>query len=136
MRKLQKICFLFLLLTAALLSGCAKSIDKQSSSEPESSVSSAAEAAPVTIGFEATDLEGNAVSSDVFAQSKLTMLNVWATYCGPCLNEMPELDELATEYDGADFQLIGIISDVMEGEDQSQAKSLVQETGADYPTCF
>jgi len=87
----------------------------------------------VTISFETTDLEGNTVSSDVFSQSKLTMLNVWATYCNPCLSEMPDLGELAVEYDGKDFQVIGIVSDVMESEDQALAESLVQETGANYP---
>lgn len=77
-------------------------------------------------------MEGNTVSSDIFSQSKLTMINVWATYCGPCLNEMPELGELAAEYESEEFQLIGIVSDVFEGGDQSLAESLIQQTGADY----
>ena len=63
-------------------------------------------------GFEAHDMEGNAVSSEIFAQSKITMVNVWATYCNPCLNEMPALGELAQAYDAGDFQIIGIISSV------------------------
>lgn len=89
--------------------------------------------------FEAQDMEGNAVTSDVFSQSKLTMINVWATYCNPCLSEMPELGELAGEYDSADFQLIGIVSDVQEGaseEKANKAASLVEKTGADYPHLF
>lgn len=60
------------------------------------------------------------------------MVNVWATYCNPCLNEMPGLGELAAEYDPSEFQLIGIVSDVWEGEDQTLVEELVQETGADY----
>ena len=61
------------------------------------------------------------------------MVNVWATYCNPCLREMPGLGELAEEYDGSEFQIIGIVSDVMEGEDQTLVETLVQETGAAYP---
>lgn len=47
--------------------------------------------------------------------------------------EMSKAVELAVEYDGKDFQVIGIVSDVMESEDQALAESLVQETGANYP---
>jgi len=60
------------------------------------------------------------------------MVNVWATYCNPCLSEMPGLGELAAEYDAEKFQIIGIVSDVLEGEDQELAESLIEETGADY----
>ena len=72
--------------------------------------SSERESEPVYITFEGIDLEGNAVSQDIFSQSKLTMVNVWATYCNPCLNEMPGLGELAAEHDAEEFQLIGIVS--------------------------
>jgi thiol-disulfide isomerase/thioredoxin len=94
--------------------------------------SSERESEPVYITFEGIDLEGNAVSQDIFSQSKLTMVNVWATYCNPCLNEMPGLGELAAEHDAEEFQLIGIVSDVMEGEDQTLVENLVQETSANY----
>lgn len=86
--------------------------------------------------FEARDMDGNTVTSDVFSQSKLTMINVWATYCSPCLNEMPGLGELAQEYASEDFQLIGIISDVTEGADakaEDYAAKLISLTGAAYP---
>ncbi len=60
------------------------------------------------------------------------MINVWATYCNPCLREMLDLGELAAEYNPAELQLIGIVSDVMEGEDQALAEVQVQQTGANY----
>lgn len=87
------------------------------------------------ITFEAKDMDGNTVSSDIFSESKLTMVNVWATYCNPCLSEMPGLGELAGEYDSKDFQIIGIISDVQEGVDQEgmdYVSALIEWTGADY----
>lgn len=86
--------------------------------------------------FEGQDVEGNTFSSDVFAESKITMINVWATYCNPCLSEVPGLGELAEEYEPADFQIIGIISDVQEGADDralEYVSELIEQTGADYP---
>ena len=94
------------------------------------------ETGTIYIAFEGTDLEGNMVSQAVFTQSKFTMVNVWATYCNPCLSEMPGLGELAAEYDRSEFQLIGVISDVREGEDQALAKSLVQGSARTTPTCW
>lgn len=92
------------------------------------------EAGPVS--FEGQDTEGNIISSAVLSESKLTMVNVWATYCNPCLREMPGLGELAKEYDAGDFQIIGIISDVQEGASEKAleyAVGLIEQTGADYP---
>lgn len=95
--------------------------------------SASEEAQPYIISFEATTTEGATVTSDIFADSKLTMINVWATYCNPCLSEMPDLGAIATEYDKADFQMIGVVSDVMSDaaqEDIDYANELIAETGA------
>jgi thiol-disulfide isomerase/thioredoxin len=47
------------------------------------------------ISFETTDLAGNTVrSEDIFGENALTMVNLWGTYCGPCIGEMPDLEEL------------------------------------------
>ena len=88
------------------------------------------------ITFEATTTDGEVWNSDKFANSKLTMINVWGTYCNPCLSEMPDLGELAAEYDPALFQIVGVVSDVMEGDSEDNienAKQLIAETGANYP---
>lgn len=149
MNKPYKI-LLGILLPLTLLCGCARNsgspevalqTETGASGEPaiqeespsEAAPSSEEEAAPVFITFEGTDLEGNTVSQENFSQSKLTMVNVWATYCNPCLREMPGLGELAAEYDRSEFQIIGVVSDVTEGEDQTLVESLVQQTGAQYP---
>ncbi len=146
MNKLYKTFLYLLVLSLVLLSGCGGDSGKlttgnapetapasESQEAPPSEDSSLEEeAAPIYITFEGKNLEGNVVSQDVFSQSRLTMVNVWATYCNPCLNEMPGLGELAAEYDRSEFQLIGIVSDVREGEDLSLVESLVQETGANY----
>lgn len=86
--------------------------------------------------FESTTVDGEALTSECFADSKLTMLNVWATYCGPCLEEMPYLGEISAAYDKAEFQIIGAVSDVQEGakaDTIAEAKELITQTGANYP---
>lgn len=86
--------------------------------------------------FEASTIDGEALTAECFGDSKLTMINVWATYCNPCLSEMPDLGEIAASYDTADFQILGIISDVMDEsgeEDIEYAKELINQTGANYP---
>lgn len=141
------------LMLAVFLSGCAdkeaelpqdgaagtsqdSAADAEEADAQDSAGGAGEEDSSAGIVFQGQDMEGNEVSSDILSQSKLTMINVWATYCNPCLSEMPELAQLPDEYAAGDFQLIGIISDVMEGADQKtmeQAKSLIEQTGADYP---
>jgi len=139
----------FLILTCFLLlgavTGCSGKTESKApvaeeTASPEAADDTAAENAGATdtdaVSFEASTLDKESVSSDIFGGSRLTMLNVWATYCNPCLNEMPELGELAKEYDPADFQLLGIISDVTKDSEENMltlAADLVDETGADYP---
>ena len=150
MNELRRISLASLALSLVLLCGCAgdrgaapaePALEVDAAGEPpapegepaEAEPSGEEEPAPIFITFEGTDLEGNTVSQDVFSQSKLTMVNVWATYCNPCLSEMPGLGELAAEYDPSEFQIIGVVSNVREGDDQALVESLVQETGANYP---
>ena len=64
--------------------------------------------------FTAQDLQGNGVSQSIFADYDLTMINVWATYCPPCLQEMPDLGKLSEEYKDKGVQVLGIVSDVMD----------------------
>lgn len=133
---------LFCILLIALPGGCAKKdppsrTPAEEGAAAEDPASGSEEAAlPGPVEFEAQALDGTSLSSDLFSESRITMVNVWATYCNPCLSEMPGLGELASAYDSGDFQLIGIISDVMEGADEKtlqKAADLVAQTGADYP---
>jgi len=105
-------------------------------SSGESTEESTEEPAPYILTFEATTTEGETITSDCLADSKLTMINVWATYCNPCLMEMPDLGEIAAEYDKSEFQILGIVSDVTTEDGQESvdyAKELIEETKADYP---
>ena len=41
-------------------------------------------------------------------KGKTVLLNVWATWCGPCRKEMPHLDKLSKDFSGKDFVILAI----------------------------
>lgn len=110
----------------------------QGTTDAQSGSAQTTEQAGVLSSFSATDLEGNTVDQSIFADYDLTMVNVWATFCGPCINEMPDLGELAQEYADKKVQIIGLVSDVLNtdgtiSEEQVQtARDIVEQTGANY----
>lgn len=136
--KLHKyICSLFLFSSLCIFNACGTSSQTtdDNASAPSAKVSGSlmdAVAKKKLLGdFTTTDIYGNAVTSDIFSEAPVTMVNVWATFCDPCIREMPDLGELATEYDGK-MQIIGIIADVQEAN-QETALEIIEYTKADYP---
>ena len=85
------------------------------------------------------DIYGNAVDASLIAGKKLVMVNVWATYCGPCLDEMEGLGNLAREMADKDMLLIGLVTDCSNGDftanekQTAAARVLAEERKADYP---
>ena len=88
--------------------------------------------------FTAQDLQGNGVNQEILAGKKLTMVNVWATFCGPCINEMPDLGALAQEYADKGVQIVGLLSDAnasdgsVSASQVELAQEIVDATGANY----
>ncbi len=78
--------------------------------------------------FATKDLNGNNVTSDVFSGKKLTVVNVWGTFCPPCIGEMPELGQWAREMP-EDVQIIGIVCDVAGKEDHEHLNLARKITG-------
>ncbi len=81
--------------------------------------------------FTTVDLDGNEVTEAIFAEKELTVVNVWGTFCGPCINEMPELALWEKELP-ENVQIIGIISDVNVGGDTTMARAIVEKTGITF----
>lgn len=87
------------------------------------------------------DLDGNeVVLGEMIAPNKVTMLNIWATFCGPCLNEMPDLAELEQQYKAQGFEIVGLTGDVVDNSSGdfkqniiADAHSIIEETGVKYP---
>lgn len=84
--------------------------------------------------FTATDLNGNTVTESIFSEKDLTVLNIWGTFCGPCIGEMPELGEWAAKMPD-NVQLLGLIIDINGEEDTEHrdlAVDITQKAGADF----
>lgn len=92
--------------------------------------------------FKTVDLDGNPVDESVFKNAKLTMVNVWATWCGPCKTELPHIAKVAEQYKDKGFQVLGMLSDAKVEEDESMkkasdevaqhAKQLLRDANATY----
>ncbi|MEO0574585.1 MAG: TlpA disulfide reductase family protein [Pseudomonadota bacterium] len=68
-----------------------------------------------------TDLRGDVV-----------MINFWATWCGPCREEMPLLDEMHSRYNRVGFSLLGVNID----DDPRRAEEMIESLGVTFPVVF
>jgi len=88
--------------------------------------------------FWTLDLEGNEITETIFSPYQLTLVNIWATFCSPCLQEMPALAELRNEFATKNVNIIGIVTDVYHSnqkifaENRNTANYIIAQTGADY----
>lgn len=111
--------------------------------QPEDTEEQSAEQSTEEGAFEKmslTNLAGDEIDKTIFEGHDLTVINVWATSCKPCLSEMPELAKLSDEYEqnGGQVQIIGLCTDLVDmnaNRVDSQielANQIVELTGADY----
>ena len=133
MKKISALCLAGILCLGLL--ACSSSEDSSSSDSSGTTKQETSENGfPVNMPeFSTTDMDGNKVTNDTFADYDLTVVNFWATYCNPCIDELPELAEWKKELPN-NVNLIGLLVDVDEkGSDQYKlAEKIIKETGADY----
>jgi peroxiredoxin len=65
-------------------------------------------------------------------RGNVVMINFWATWCGPCRQEMPLLDDLYSRYERVGFSLLGVNID----DDSSRAMQMAEELGVSFPVLF
>ena len=87
--------------------------------------------------FEMEDQFGNVHRLDDY-KGKVIFLNFWATWCGPCRNEMPEIQKLYEEYaaqgENAEVAVIGVAGPGMGGEgSREEITAFMEENGYTYP---
>lgn len=83
--------------------------------------------------FSMQDIEGETYTQEMFADYDLTMVNVFTTWCTPCVNEIPDLEKLGNEMEEEGVQVVGIVLDCADEETVEKAKLLAEKTGATYP---
>ncbi|MDP9821686.1 thiol-disulfide isomerase/thioredoxin [Nocardioides massiliensis] len=122
------------LLAALLLAGCTGDAELQSGGEQgfvsaNGAVSRAAVDEREKPGrvVEGETLEGEAVSLEDYA-GQVVVLNIWGSWCGPCIREAPHLVEAAEELQGPDVAFLGINT-----RDLSRDPALAFERKHDIP---
>ncbi len=81
--------------------------------------------------FNLTGLDGKAVTLAGY-KDKVILLNFWATWCGPCRAEIPDLVELQNKYRDH-LQIIGLVVD---DDDRDAIKKFVAEFAINYPVAL
>ena len=80
----------------------------------------------LVISFTMTDMNGkNVAVTDEFAKHKLTIIDFWASWCGPCRQEMPSLVKTYNDYKDKGLGIVGVSLD----EDKEQWSSAVNAMG-------
>jgi len=81
--------------------------------------------------FKLTGLDGKPVTL-ADSHGKVILLNFWASWCGPCRAEIPDLIELQNKYQDR-LQILGLVVD---DDDQDAIKNFVSEFGINYPVAI
>lgn len=82
---------------------------------------------PCKLDFELEDFDGNKINiADILAKNKYTFVNVWGTFCGYCIKEMPDLAKLANDYKGK-LGFLGIVADAKPLTSSNEAEKMMRD---------
>ncbi len=90
-------------------------------------------------GLNTVDIYGEKIDDSLVEGYDLVVVNLWATFCGYCIMEMPSLGKLAEEWKEKGVLIVGLCCDVGASSRRSDtkqilaARQIVEETRADYP---
>ncbi len=81
--------------------------------------------------FEGQTLDGRTVKlADLLAEDKVVLLDFWASWCGPCMKELPELQDAWEQVEGEKVAFVGINRDFS----KEAAQSAVEDLGLTFPS--
>ena len=81
--------------------------------------------------FQVRDLDGKPLSVSA-AKGKLVLVDFWATWCGPCVRELPDLRKLYDQYHAKGLEIIGVSSD----DDKGRLTSFLRDKHVAWPQYF
>lgn len=87
-----------------------------------------------TFNFQTIDIKtGEIVKSEDVYNKPYTMINIWATYCGPCKKELPDLQKLYENY-GDKINILGIVADTNANmtTNVEEALAIIKDAGVEY----
>ena len=80
--------------------------------------------------FETTDRDGNTWNEQSLSSNKLTMINFWEPWCGPCISEIPDLERLYEDYKDRGFVIIGVYE---EKGMENEVSEILNDSNVTYP---
>lgn len=85
------------------------------------------------IKFTTYTLDGKKVTEKIFADHDITVVNIWGTFCEPCIAEMEDYASLYKDLPEG-VNLIGIVNDVYDGVDSNkeEAEKILNKAGAEF----
>ena len=113
-----------------------ESAPQLSENDGEAAVEGEDESAPQPApDFTVYDAEGNEITLSALMDGKPTVLNFWASWCGPCRSEMPHIQE-AYERLGGEVSFVMINMTDGQRETQESAEEYMAESGWTFPIYF
>lgn len=91
-------------------------------------ISSNAENSTTVGKFETKGIDGKDYTEKVFSDYDLTLVNIFTTWCSPCVNEIPELEKLYEEMKEKGVGVVGVVLDTV-GDDGKQDEETVKKAG-------
>ncbi len=83
------------------------------------------------IPFKVKDMKGKALSLKKL-KGKVVLIDFWATWCGPCRKEMPNVIELYKKHSARGFEIVGVSLD----SKRESVEKYIKENGIDWPQYF
>ena len=113
-----------------------ESAPQLSENDGEAAVEGEGESAPQPApDFTVYDAEGNEITLSALMDGKPTVLNFWASWCGPCRSEMPHIQEAYERLSGeVSFVMINMTDG--QRETQESAEEYMAESGWTFPIYF
>ncbi|MCH4887974.1 TlpA family protein disulfide reductase [Acidaminobacter sp. JC074] len=113
---------ILLLMTSLIFTGCQTKAAKNNVEDikTETQTESTGESNPAE-GIDLSDLviktyDGKEINKETYKNNKVTVLNLWGTWCGPCVEEMPDFEKVSQAYKDKGVEILGLALDSSEDE--------------------
>ena len=121
--------------TSSTTAGQETATTEQTDSTAQTASDSTASTNDIFTNMDTTDIDGNKMDSSIFAKNKVTLVNVWNVGCTPCVNEIPDLDKINSEYKDKGAAVYGLYGDLGMGisdDEMAQIKDIMSNANASY----